>query len=562
MQLAERGETAAAEAELRSLAQAYPALLPVHHALVRVHLLQARPDAALDAARNAPLFDDRRLFNAVIGEFGAAGAHVQRAELLREAVRQWPGDYPVRVALAAAAHGLHRPSEAIRCSDDALALDPRARLPREIRAAAQVDRGDVEAGLAAWRELGVEGDAASSARHLVLAHYDPLQDNDSLHARVMRHVRRHLPSPEPLPARAPARRSRRRIGWVSPRFAASPVATFLHGLLADFDRGRHEHVLVPLQPVHDDAGRALLQLGDEVVDGSALDDESLLLRLRGLELDVLVDLAGHATANRMPVLARRVAPLQLCWLDWFDTTGVPAIDAWVSDRWLTPEDSSQSYSERLLRLPSGRFCYSPPGAAPTPAHRGAGGPVFASFNRLAKLNEGVVDAWAAILRGVPDARLVLHARHLGEAETRAHVAARFAARGVAAGRLELGGHLPYAALLDAYRDVDIALDPFPFSGCTTTCDALWMGCAVVALAGRSFVSRQAASLLWRLGRAEWVADDTDGYVAGAIALAARTPELRDGRARQRESVRERLCDSAAQARDFERLLDELSASNR
>src|SRR5690606_1698630 len=246
-----------------------------------------------------------------------------------------------------------------------------------------------------------------------------------------------------------------------------------------------------------------------------------------------------------------------CWLDWFDTTGAAAIDAWISDPWLTPADSPQRYGERLVRLASGRFCYTPPVDAPAPSHAGADGPVFASFNRLAKLNDGVVDAWAAILRAVPQARLALRARHLGEVETRAHIAARFAARGVEPERLDLGGHVDYADLLEGYRGVDIALDPFPFSGCTTTCDALWMGCAVVALAGEAFVARQAASLLWRLGRAEWVADDVRGYVDRAVALVAQVADLREARARQRETMRERLCDARAQARDFERVLDEL-----
>lgn len=560
MQIADRGEPAAAEAELLSLAAECPTLLPLRHALVRVRLLQGHADAALAIATHTPLFEDRGLFAAVVGEFGAAGAHAQRAELLRHAAHHAPHDFEVAVALAAAAHGLYRPCEAIRSCEHALALRPQARMPREIRAAALVDRGDVEAGLAAWRELGAEDDSASSARYLVLAHYDPAQGCDSLHATITRHARRHLPQAEPLPTRTPPPAARRRIGWVSPRFAAGPVATFLHGLLARFDRERHEHVLVALQPVHDEAGRALLQLADEGVDASGLDDETLLQRLRNLQLDVLVDLAGHATANRMPVLARRVAPLQLCWLDWFDTTGVAAIDAWVSDPWLTPEDSGQRYSERLVRLASGRFCYSPPACAPPPTRRGEGDPVFASFNRLAKLNDGVLDAWAAILRAVPGARLALHARHLGEAQTRAHVAARFAARGVAPERLDFGGHLAYAELLEAYRSVDIALDPFPFSGCTTTCDALWMGCAVVALAGTTFVARQAASLLWRLDRADWVAGDAGAYVECAVAQAAQVASLREARPRQRESMRARLCDARAQARDFESLLDELSGA--
>ena len=281
-------------------------------------------------------------------------------------------------------------------------------------------------------------------------------------------------------------------------------------------------------------------------------------RLRNLQLDVLVDLAGHATANRMPVLARRVAPLQLCWLDWFDTTGVAAIDAWVSDPWLTPEGSAQRYSERLVRLASGRFCYSPPDCAPSPTRLGEGDPVFASFNRLAKLNDGVLDAWTAILRAVPNARLALRARHLGEAQTRAHVAARFAARGIAPERLDLGGHLAYAELLEAYRSVDIALDPFPFSGCTTTCDALWMGVPVLTAPGRQPASRSAASILTTAGLDEWIAPDAAQYVSRAVSFGGQSARLAELRATLRARLRgSALMDEARFVADLESLFRDI-----
>ena len=559
MRLAEGGEPAQAETELLALIADLPHVPALHHALVRVRLLQGQADAALAAARCPTLLEEPRVLSEVVAEFGAAGAFAQRAELLRDAALARPADIGVATALAAAVHGLHRPCEAIHWCEHALRLQPGARVPREIRAASLVDRGDVEAGLAAFRELGIDADAASAARHLVLAHYDPVQDRDAMYAEITRHAGRHLPPADAVawPPRDPSRK--RRIGWVSPRFVAGPVSTFLQGLLAQFDRTRHVHVLVALQPVHDEAGRVLAALADEAVDASGLDDDALLRRLRGLDLDVLVDLAGHATANRLAVLARRAAPLQVCWLDWFDTTGVPAIDAWIGDPWSTPDDGSQRFSEHVVRLPSGRFCYTPPVPAPPPTRLAGEPPVFGSFNRLAKFNDGVLDAWAAILRAIPRARLALRARHLAEADTRAHIAARFGARGIDAGRLDLGAHVPYADLLEAYRGVDIALDPFPFSGCTTTCDALWMGCAVVTRAGTSFVSRQAASLLWRLGRGEWVARGADDYVDRAIALAADLDTLRAGRITQREAVRERLCAAQAHARDFERALARLLA---
>jgi protein O-GlcNAc transferase len=250
------------------------------------------------------------------------------------------------------------------------------------------------------------------------------------------------------------------------------------------------------------------------------------------------------------VLAQRVAPLQVSWLDWFDTTAVPAMDAWISDSWLTPEDSTQRYTERVLRLPSGRFCYAPPADAPPAAHTGGDGIVFASFNRLAKLNADVVAAWSSILVRTPGSSLQLGARLLDEPQTRAHTLERFAAHGIAANRLVLHGQRSYADLLASYRGVDIALDPSPFSGCTTTCDALFMGCAVIALPGETFVSRQSASLLWRIGKDEWVAQSREDYIERAIGAAVAVRKLRAGREALRETVRARLCDAASQARDF------------
>ncbi|GAA0709177.1 hypothetical protein [Dokdonella soli] len=551
VRLADDGHLPQAIEIFAALAHERPELAPLRHALVRGLLLAGDPDRAHAEANHPILLDAREAFRAVVADFAAAGALHQRGELLRAFLQRHPDDYDAALALAAAAHLLGRPSDALRWSEHALALRPQQRMPREIRAASLIDRGDVEAGLAGYRELLRHGDAETAARHLVLMHYDPAQDNEILFAAHRDFAQRHLHAFGPPPiASACDPEQPLRIGWLSPRIAAGPVATFLDGLLARFDRSRHRHLLISLEPAQDAAGRRLQTLVEEAVDASGLDDARLLQRLRALQLDVLVDLAGHSTGNRLAVLAQRVAPVQVCWLDWFDTTAVPAMDAWFSDAWLTPADSTQRYSERVVRLASGRFCYTPLDDAPSPLHDGAGPPVYASFNRLAKLNDGVIDAWADILRRVPESRLELRARHLGEPETRAHIAQRFAERGVDAARLQLGGELPYQELLAAYRRIDVALDPFPFSGCTTTCDALWMGCPVVTLPGATFVSRQSASLLWRLGRDEWVARSRDDYVACAARLAVDPGALRADRAGLRDTVRAQLCDANAQAADF------------
>jgi predicted O-linked N-acetylglucosamine transferase (SPINDLY family) len=555
LQLADAGRLAEASERFAALLGECPDSPPLRHALVRARLLDGAPDAALAAALHPSLLGATDAFRAVVADFGAAGAIEQRLALLRARLQAHPRSPGAALTLATELHRLFRVGEALHWSEHVLALRPHDPLAQAVRATALVDRGDVEAGLAAHRALLPHGDAETWARHLVLMHYDPAQTNAALHALLAEHARRHLPRfGPPFTRRAHDPERVLRVGWLTPRAGDGPVATFLGGLLAQFDRSRHAHLLVTLQPT---PNSALAALADASVDASGLDDVRLLQRLRELELDVLVDLAGHATWNRIGVLAQRVAPLQVCWLDWFDTTSVPAIDAWLSDPWLTPADSSQRYSEQLVRLPSGRFCYTPPADAPAPTHDGDGAVVFASFNRLAKLNDGVLDAWAEILQRVPEATLELRARHLGEAATAAHVAARFAARGIGAERVRLGGALPYAELLAAYRRVDIALDPFPFSGCTTTCDALWMGCATITLPGETFVSRQSASLLWRLGREEWIARDRAEYVERAVAAATDVAALRAQRGALREAVRERLCDAATQAAEFAAALREL-----
>jgi predicted O-linked N-acetylglucosamine transferase (SPINDLY family) len=347
---------------------------------------------------------------------------------------------------------------------------------------------------------------------------------------------------------------RLRIGWLSPRFSDGPVTTFFTGLLGAFDRSGFEHCLVPLRASDAPANARLRELADDWFDARTLGDATLLQRLREMNFDIVIDLAGHSFGHRLAVLAQRVAPIQLCWLDYFDTTAVAAMDGWISDAWLTPDGSSQHYTERLLRLDTGRFCYTPPPDAPDTRRIGDGPPLFASFNRLAKLNDQVVDAWAQILQRVPDAQLELGAHLLGDAVANARTLQRFAERGIGAERLRLHAQRSYAELLAAYQRVDIALDPFPFSGCTTSCDALWMGVPVIALQGETFVARQSASLLARLGRSEWIAHDANAYIELAVRAAANVEALRAGREQLREQTRVRLCDATAQAHDFAALL--------
>lgn len=538
------------------------ALVPGHvvarRLLARSLLAVGDARAALQTASHPSVVDDASMARDIAADFCARAPHAQTLALLETLLQRHAQDYSLVMLMARTLHQAGRSSEALLWSERAHALAPHEVEPVEMLAVSLIDRGDVDAGIAHYRQLLQRADvsAETASRYLILLHYDPAQDNEALFAAHTEWTRRFVHAFGAPYLAAPARDSNRRlrIGWLSPRFSAGPVASFFTGLLDAFDRDAFEHCLVALRSSDDGTGAHLRTLAHAWLDLHGLDDETLLQRLRAGAFDIVIDLAGHSFGNRLPVLAQRVAPIQLCWLDYFDTTAIDAMDGWISDAWLTLESSPQRYTERVLRLASGRFCYTPPPDAPAPDRAGAGAPVFASFNRLAKFNDGVLDAWAEILRCVPHAQLELGTHLLDDTVARARTLERFAQRGITAQRLRLHASRSYAELLAAYRSVDIALDPFPFSGCTTSCDALWMGVPVVAREGSTFVARQSASLLARLGRNDWIAADSAEYVERAVALAARVDALRSARRDLRELTRARLCDAAAQAREFATLL--------
>ncbi len=284
-------------------------------------------------------------------------------------------------------------------------------------------------------------------------------------------------------------------------------------------------------------------------------DHEVAERVRRDGIDILVDLAGHTANNRLGVFAQRAAPVQISYLGYPDTTGLPTIDYRLTDAVADPDGADAGYAERLYRLPDGFLCYEPPADAPAVTARpGAlrGTITFASFNNLAKVNDAVVDAWARILAGVPGSRLLLKNRALGDAGVRERCAGMFAARGIGPERLEMTGWTAdQHSHLALYGEVDIALDTFPYNGTTTSCEALWMGVPVVTLAGDHHVGRVGRSLLGRIGLEALCAADPADYVDLAIRLAARPDKLDALRANLRPLMRVRLCDALAFTRTLE-----------
>lgn len=329
---------------------------------------------------------------------------------------------------------------------------------------------------------------------------------------------------------------RLRVGYLSPDFCTHSCAYFSEPLIRAHDRNAVEVFCYHSSRRRDVTTRRFQELADHWRDVAGMEDAAVAALIARDRIDILVDLAGHTCDGRLLVLARRPAPVQATWLGYPNSTGMRAVDFRLTDAVADPPGAHDRwYTERLVRLPQGFLAFQPVIAAEaleTPPSAAAGHVTFGSFNNTSKVTPEVVRVWAAVLDRVPGSRLLLKSRQLGDGFTRERLAARFAAHGVGPDRLELLARIdPVANHLRAYDRIDIGLDPFPYNGTTTTCEALWMGVPVVTLAGVGHVARVGASLLTQCGLPELIATDEAGYVETAAALAgdpARLAGLRRG----------------------------------
>ncbi|HZP65347.1 MAG TPA: tetratricopeptide repeat protein, partial [Rudaea sp.] len=491
-----------------------------------------------ERSRRAPpaLARERELALATADELAQYGYSNQALYLLAQLRSELPTDAHVARRLAVEA-GYRQALEleqrpdaaaALAAADAVLAAAPRHRGARMLRAGILGARGEASRATAEYRRLVEEfpHDAVAGEALLIALQYDPDVTADALAQAHFDWAARHMPSVAPrwrpqAPHADPERRLR--IGWLSPRFFAGLAETFFLPALERFDRERTWHMLYESGGVADAATERFRRAADAYADVSVLDDAALAERIRADCIDVLVELSGHGPGNRLRALAARPAPVQASWFDYFHSTGTAAVDVLLSDAVLSPAETQVRYSERVSILPSGRLCYAPPAELPGIALRVAGAALrFACFNRVDKINDAVLAAWAEILARVPKATLKLMARAFDDAGERTYFFDRAGRSGIAAERIELAGYGTPRDALSAYGEVDIALDTFPFSGCATSCDALSMGVPVVALRGETMAGRQSASLLTSLGLSELVCADARAYVETAVALAENT----------------------------------------
>lgn len=318
---------------------------------------------------------------------------------------------------------------------------------------------------------------------------------------------------------------RLRIGLVSGDLNAHPVGYFIESILTALAATAAERLEIhayPSHPISDRVTGRIKAACHAWHPAYGLSDRQLDAQIRADGIDILIDLSGHTAHNRLSLFAWKPAPLQVTWLGYFATTGVGAIDYLIADPWTLPESEEAHYTEKIWRLPETRLCFTPPDldidVSPLPALT-QGRITFGCFNNLGKLNEAVVALWSRILHAVPNSTLYLKTRQLRDSRVRQRIYERFAAHRIGAERLILESDALYSDYLAAYHQVDIALDPFPYPGGTTSAEGLWLGVPLLTLAGQSFLSRQGVGLLANVGLTDWIATDADDYLARAVAHA-------------------------------------------
>lgn len=347
---------------------------------------------------------------------------------------------------------------------------------------------------------------------------------------------------------------RLRVGFLSGDLREHSVSYFLESLLEHRDPASLEVVCYHVGPPDERTTPRLRSKSDLWRHLFPVADDALRNAIIADNVDVLIELAGHAQGNRLTSLAAAAAPVQMTYIGYPNTTGVPSIGYRIVDSRTDPPGSERFTTERLIRLDGCFLCYRPFDDAPDVELSPDARPVtFGSFNNLAKLSARTIDAWGKILAAVTGSQLLLKGKGLGDSFVSARLLSRLAASGVSADRVRVHGHTPTTREhLEAYSHVGVALDPFPYHGTTTTCEAMWMGVPVVTLAGELHAQRVGVSLLETVGTPELIANDEAAYIDIATRLASDRSRLSEYRATLRERMRSsRLCDGPAHARQFE-----------
>ena len=348
---------------------------------------------------------------------------------------------------------------------------------------------------------------------------------------------------------------RLRIGYVSGDFRAHSVAYFFKPLLQNHNSHVVETFCYYNNNFIDKITNNIMTTCDHWRSIFGIPDSEIFKIIRKDKIDILVDLSGHTGKNNLLVFAQKPAPIQVTWLGYPNTTGLSSIDYRFTDIIADPiGEADDLHSEKLLRLPNGFLCFQGnekvlSKSNPPQTHHDY--ITFGSFNNLSKITPEVIDVWSKILNLIPKSHLILKCRKLKH--NKDYYYELFKNKGIDKDRIQLYEHLPSTSdHLELYNSVDIGLDPFPYNGATTTCEALWMGVPVITLLGDRHAGRVGASILTNVGLKDFIARDIDSYINLAVKMSANTKKLKEIRMTLRRQMQESLlCDARSFAGNVE-----------
>jgi protein O-GlcNAc transferase len=467
-----------------------------------------------------------------------------------------PDDFVALSNLGVALRRQGLPSQAERLQRRALALEPERADVHANLGRALNDQGRFREAIGSYRralELDPQLTIVASSLLLFL-HADPSVSPEAIFAEHLAFAARYA---EPLSeqrvfahGRDPERRLR--LGYISRDFRLHPVAHFLEPVLGQHDSAAFELHCYSDVERPDEVTARLARLVPRFIPCTGWSDAHLAEQIARDQIDILVDLSGHTGNNRLLVFARKPSPVQVSWLGYFDTTGLRSIDYRIADEHSVPRAAERFFVERIVRLPRSQNCFLPP-AGPEPAPPPSverGYVTFGCFNNPVKVTREVVAVFGRILRDLPESRLMLKYSTLADPALRARYLGWLAEEGIAEARVDIAGSSPLPRFLECFHQIDIALDPFPYSGETTALHSLWMGVPLVTLEGETVAQRLGSRVLRVAGLEQWIAHSTDDYVRIAHALG-RDPGRTSGaalRARLRASP---LLDHGGVTRDLE-----------
>ncbi|REK05447.1 MAG: tetratricopeptide repeat protein [Planctomycetota bacterium] len=544
---AQQDYAAASECYRRALA-----LDPRHvSALVnlgKLHHHAGRVDEALEHFNRAIAADDK-MPAAYLGRADTYKLLTRTAEAISDyqtALRLQPHYPEAYNNLAVLYTDLGQPEQAVECCQQGLAQqDDLAALHANLATALAWQGRRDEAVVESRRAVELRPESAAEFSNLLYGlNFVPGYDPQALFEEHLEWARRHA---EPLTAVAaphandPTPTRRLRLGYVSPYFREHAVNFFSEPLITSHDHDQFAVFCYSDVRVPDAATRRIEQSADHWRPVRYQSDEQLAEQIRRDRIDILVDLTGHIAGNRLLAFARKPAPVQVTYIGYQNTTGMSAMDYRLTDERADPPGRTEHlHTEQLVRLPKSYFCYRPAEDAaeitPLPAAE-SGRVTFGSFNNYSKVTPQVIEAWIEILSRVTDSRLLVLANRGGYAEETFH--RRAAERGIDPGRIELFDRQPRAGYYKLLARADVALDPFPFNGHTTTCDCIWHGVPVVMLEGQVYASRFGGSVLANVGLEELIASDVEQYIDLAVAWAGDLERL----ARERAELRQRMAES-------------------